>query len=141
VSKKRGLNVDLQAGNAPKLHGSSRAVDWDKGLSPMIVLYFMVSPSQNFPQPFALTIRVRDAAQHSRVAILEFKTSDGLHEKRCDNAMLCNRKVNKEKHRCPLCFLSGAGQSAQPRAGASYSTKAGNSDTGNLLTVYRGKSG
>jgi hypothetical protein len=50
--------------------------------------------------------------------------------KKCDNAALCNRKVNKEKRRRPLYFLSDAGQSAQLGAGASYNTKAGNSDTG-----------
>jgi len=69
-------------------------------------------------------------------SILEFKALGGLHEKRGDNAALCNRKVNKEKRIYPLYFLSDAGQSAQPGAGASCNAKAGNSDTGIPRAVY-----
>jgi hypothetical protein len=29
-------------------------------------------------------------------------------KKRCDNAALCNRKVNKEKRRCPVVLPFGA---------------------------------
>lgn len=62
--------------------------------------------------------------------ILEFKTSDGLHEKRYDNAALCNRKLNKEKRRCPLYFPSDGPDNQHNRgAGASYNAKTGNSDT------------